>query len=208
MEQKETNTQSEGFFEIADLGFEKEKEILRLLASGRRIKQLAAQYNTYPKAIYRIRDRAMKEFYILKRELPKEVQDYLRHWAFKHNRELIEINPEEAHIEKLKRHQEDLVEATKKVLEKLNLYVIYDDNMLIGEINVQEDDLETIGFFQDQLVIGLLTHLRQDISELAPFSRWEDLRVKDITFKLKNEISMKAARREFGGKCKVCKDWN
>lgn len=115
--------------------------------------------------------------------------------------------PEEDLEENLKKHKEDLVVVAKKVLNKLNTYIIWNDNMLIGEINVEKNDLKTIGFLQDQLVIGLFTHLKHDIPELAPFSRWEDLRVKDITFELKNKISMKVARREFRGKCEVCKDW-
>ena len=47
----------------------------------------------------------------------------------------------------------DLAEAAKKVLEQLNTYITWDDNMLIGEINLEKDDLEARGFFQDQLVM-------------------------------------------------------
>jgi len=115
--------------------------------------------------------------------------------------------PEENLEENLKRHKEDLAETAKKILNKLNSYITWDDNALIGEINLEKDDLETMGFFQDQLVIGLFAHLKHDLSELAPFSRWEDLRVKDITFELRNKISMKAARREFKDMCKVCEIW-
>jgi len=120
-----------------------------------------------------------------------------------YDRQVSEENLEE----KLKRHKEDLARVAKKVLDKLNTYIVWDDNAFIGEINVEKDDLKTIGFFQDQLVIGLFTHLKYDLPELAPFSRWEDLRVKDITFELTNKISMKAARREFEDRCRVCEVW-
>ena len=120
-----------------------------------------------------------------------------------YGREILEEDSEE----ELKRHKEDLAEVAKKVLDKLNTYIVWDDNVLIGEINLEKDDLKMIGFFQDQLVIGLFTHLKHDLPELAPFSRWEDLRVKDITFELMNKISMKAARREFEDICKVCEIW-
>lgn len=112
--------------------------------------------------------------------------------------------PEDDLEENLKRHKEDLTKAARKVLNKLNTYVVWDNSMLIDEINLENNDLETIGFFQDELVAGLFAHLKHDLSELAPFSRWEDLRVKDITFQLIKKISMKAARREFDGKCPAC----
>lgn len=208
MRQKETKRLNKNSHEIAKFGWQKRKKILELLADGKhRVKDLAAEYHTEEKMIHRIREKAIKEFYLINNQLTEEVQDYLRYWALKHDKNLVEVSPLEEYQEKLKRHKEDLAGVAKEVLDKLNTYIIWDDNMLIDEINLEKDDLKTIGFFQDQLVIGLFTHLKHDLPELASFSRWEDLRVKDITFELTNKISMKAARREFKDECRVCEVW-
>jgi hypothetical protein len=190
--------------EIAKIGWAKQKKILQLLAGGKHLViNLAAENDTDEKTIHRIRAKAIKDFYLIKRELPISVQNYLRSWAIKHNKEIVEKGQREINREKLEQHKEDLYIETRLVLAKLYEYCAWPDDMTIGEINVERDDLEAIGLFRDELVIDLFEHLQNDIEGLNPFARWEDLTPKDINTDLLKLISQKAVNRDFGDKCRI-----
>lgn len=207
MRQKRINKSSDSKPEFGKMGWKKQKEILKLLADGKhRITHISRLYNIDEKIIHRIRAKAIRDFYLIKKELPINVQNYLRLWATKHNKELLEKSPREIKREKLEQHKEDLCKAARHVLAELSEYCAWPHHMTIEEINLEKDDLKAIALFRDKVVVGLLAHLQTDIKELKPFTRWEDLTPNYISNALLDSISMKAAKREFNGKCDVCKD--
>jgi hypothetical protein len=193
---------------IGKIGWEKQKGILKLLASGKyRITQISRQHDIDERTIHRIRARAIRDFHFIKRELPRDVQDYLRSWAAKHNKEILEKSPREVKRERLEQHKEDLCKAANDVLDKLYEYCAWPHNMTVEEINLERNEPEATGLFSKKVIIGLLAHLQTDIEDLRPFTRWEDLTPNDISNTLLGSISMKAAKREFNGRCDICRDW-
>lgn len=116
-----------------------------------------------------------------------------------------EISEEDSE-EELKRHKEDLAQAAREVLRRLYTYIPWDEGITIEDINLEKDDTEAIGFFTDKIIIGLFAHLQNDMPTLQKCKMWEELKVKDITTQLLDEISLKAANRDFHGKCEVCKE--
>jgi len=209
MRQKRIDKPAKDERKIANIGWVKQKEILKLLSVGKhQVKQLAAENYTYENTIYRIRAKAIKDFYLIKKELPAQVQNYLRVWAAKYDKELLEVSPSDAFREILKQHKDDLVNAANDVLKILSRFegrTDLDESVEIGEVILVENDTETAGILEKQIVAGLFTHIKNEIAELAPLSCWQDLTPKYISFALRKKISMKAATREFKGKCEVCK---
>ncbi len=211
MRQIKINRPNKNEREIAKIGWQKQKEILKLLADGKHlVKNLAEENDTNEKTIHRIRARAIRDFYIIKKELPVNVQNYLRSWAQKYNKELLEVSPLEIQKEKLEQHKDDLAEAAKEALKILSIFegrIDLNENTEIGEVILIENDTETGNILENQIVVGLFAHIKYEIAELAPLSCWQDLTPKYISFGLRKKISMKAARRDFNGECEVCKIW-
>lgn len=54
---------------------------------------------------------------------------------------------------------------------------------------------------------GLLQHLKNDVEELLPFSRWEDLTSQDTSYRLRSKIDIFAEKKEFAGTCDICENW-
>ena len=198
---------------IKAVGIDNDPNMLKAASknkSKRQLKNIAAESNTEEKTIHRIRARAIKDFYLIKKELPTQVQNYLRVWSVKHGKELVEISPSNDLKEKLKQHKNDLADAAKEVLKILNMFegrTDLDENTEIGEVILIENDTETAGILEKQIVVGLFTHMKNEIAELVPLSCWQDLTPNYISFELRKKISMKAARRDFIGECEVCKVW-
>lgn len=185
---------------IEKMVWEKEKRILESLAKGMKIKDIAVEYTINDQAIHRVRKRALT-YYIDRQDLlPKDVQEYLVLWASRHNKNI-------SGVKQMERHKEDLYQAARELLRKLDSYLLWDGITLIGKIIVEEENFETIIFFQDDITIGLFEHLKRDINELKPFNKWEELSLKVISIGLRKQISLKAIDRDFNGKCGLCKDW-
>lgn len=208
MRQEIINESGEAKREIGKIGWKKQKEILKLLAGGKyRITQISQLHDIDERTIHRIRARAIKDFHIIKKELSVNVQNYLRSWAKKHNKEFLEKSPREIKRERLEQHKDDLCKAAGKVYAELCECCAWPTHMTIEEINLERNDPKLVGLFLDKVVIGLLAHLQTDIEDLKPFTQWEDLTPKDISNALLDSISMKSAKREFNGRCDICRDW-
>lgn len=190
---------------IADLQWEKEKQIIMQLMRGVQLKLIAEQYGTNPKEIHRLREKLINNFGYIRNQLPPEIQEYLKSWAKKHKRTISDEVTKEAIIKKeLDSHKDDLYQAAKDIIRKLPTYTDWEcDDSSILEINVERNDLDAIDMFQSRLAIDLFLHLRNDILELQRYSRWEDIKVGEITQKLLDLISAKAAIRDFKGKCDI-----
>jgi len=208
MRQKRINKSGDSEREIGRIGWKKQREILKLLAGRRyQLTQIARQYGISEKTVHRIRARAIKDFAYIKRELPASVQDYLKSWTRNHGKEIFEKSPRETKLEKLEQHKDDLYKAAERIYAELCECCAWPAHMTIEEINLERNDPKLVGLFLDKVVIGLLAHLQADIEELKSFARWEDLTPNDISNTLLGSISMKATKREFNGRCDICRDW-
>lgn len=208
MRQKSIEEPDDSEREIARIGWKEQKEILEMLAGGKhRLTRLAAKYNTDEKNIHRIRAKAIERFALVKRELPVGVQNYLRLWAERHGKELLEKSPREISKERIEQHKDDLCRAAEKVYPELSECCAWPPHMTIEEINLERNDPQLVGLFLDVVVVGLLDHLKASVDELKYLDRWEDLKSADITSTLLSSISTKAAKREFSGTCGICRDW-
>jgi hypothetical protein len=188
-------------FPTAQYEWDREVQILLLLAKRRKINDIAGQYHISGKTVSRLRDKALKYPQELRSKLPGEVQDYLLEWGSNHRPQL--INEQRIQQNWIK-HSDDLAQATREVLKRLYTYIHWNNNMTIEDINLEKNDAEATGFFTDKIVIGLFTHLQHDILVPQQFKSWEELKVKNITVSLLNELSLKAAKRDFNGKCEIC----
>lgn len=204
--------QNNNEFPVANITWQRKIEILKLLASHQtKVAAIASQYYTNEKAIYRLRLRALSYPSNLKATLPQEVQDYLMEWGLVHHPELIEQSTtQEDTLNKRnsEKHVEDLAQAAREVLRRLYTYIPWNEDTTIEDINLEKDDVEATGFFTDKIIIGLFAHLQNDIQIFQKRKMWEELKVKNITAQLLDEISLKAANRDFHGRCEVCKDWD
>ena len=187
--------------------WEKEKEILNLLANGKKNKDIAAELNINDKAIQRVRERALANFTRMQYLLPEKVQEYLVSWALRHNKTISGEELSTNFKKQIDKHKEDLYQVTRELLRKLDSYILWDVHTLIGEIIVEEGNFEAISFFQDDVTIGLFEHLKHDIDELKPYNMWGEIPLKNFSPNLKKQISSKAAERDFNNRCSLCKDW-
>ena len=207
MRQKSVNKSDEAKRGIARTRWDIEKEVLELLADKYQPTEIKNRCPVGVRTVHRIRVKAIADFPAIKRKLSLKVQEYLRSWAKEHSKELIEEGPHKTQKERLRRHEEDLCKVARKVYAELCECCAWPADMTIEEINVERNDPKLVGLFLEKPVIGLLAHLQTDIEDLKPFARWEDLTPDDITKDLLDSISMKAAKREFNGKCDICGDY-
>lgn len=106
-------------------------------------------------------------------------------------------------------HKNDLAECAKELVKRLKQYSQdWDDKDLkIHEILVDEDDFGGIEYFSKKITNGLLRHLAEYdkyFSELKALHDWTDFSIGDINENLLNLISLRAALRDFSGKCEIC----
>lgn len=106
----------------------------------------------------------------------------------------------------LEHHYDGLTKAANKLIEALNIFdnLKVDDYTSLSDAILMYKNVRLRTILEDQLVIGLFSHLKEDIIELKPLSGWGDLTKKHITYALKKKISTKAAKRDFIGKCELC----
>ena len=114
--------------------------------------------------------------------------------------------PEDNLEEKLRQHKNDLAKAADKLIETLNIFetLEVDDYTSLSDVVLMYNDARIRTVLENQLIIGLFRHLKEDMVELKPLSYWGDFTKKHITYALKKKISVKAARRDFIGKCEMC----
>jgi len=133
-------------------------------------------------------------------QLPQDLQPWIRG--------LEEWQKISTRKEDISKHWDKLLGAAESLSEQLrsiNRYMPKTDNM-IGDIAVDYNKQEFLEFIDDPWANRLLSHMKAELPELQDLRGWADLKVKDITQELLNKLSLRADRREFKGKCKICED--
>jgi len=187
------------------------KEILRLLAQGEMtIKEIADRYNTYEKKITRVRETALTYSSAMRASLSEEIQDYLRDWALEHRPKIAgsllknQLTPSV----NSDAHMDDLAACAKELVKRLKDYnAEWEGTLRICDILVDQDDFDGVEFFNKKITKCLLTHLasaKSSFPELKGMHNWEEFRVGDSDEHFLNLISLKAALRDFDGKCDLC----
>jgi len=112
-------------------------------------------------------------------------------------------------IERKKKHRDKLSEMTGifvKALGEIHQATLGANYSLL-EMGIENDDFRLLELLNDFHVKWMFSHMQADIPALENLVGWEDLKVKDITQELLRALSLRAERRDFQGKCEVCKDW-
>jgi len=109
----------------------------------------------------------------------------------------------------LKQHKEELALCAKELVKRLKNYVEEEwaGDLEISAILVNQNDFDAIEFFNKDITQELFVHLTSldnEFAELKGLGSWEDLLVGQITEPFLNLISLKAARRDFEGRCSSC----
>jgi hypothetical protein len=109
----------------------------------------------------------------------------------------------------LRLHKEQLAFCAKELVKRLKIYVEEEwaGDLEISAILVDQNDFDAIEFFNKAITQELFVHLASlddEFTELKGLGTWEDLHVSNITEPFLNLISLKAARRDFEGRCRSC----
>jgi hypothetical protein len=184
-------------------------EILELLASKKKRKDIADKYHTSEKAISRVRDQALTYSSIMKSSLSKEVQQYLI--LYKELRpKKAEGLPQMDQIQNIDEHFEDLAKCAKELADILEDFKDPAANYTLHESMeslIEEGDFDTIEFFYKKITGCLFAHLKQSelVSGLERLDDWGDLEVSKIDDHFIKMIRLEAAIRGFNGICGLCR---
>lgn len=108
-----------------------------------------------------------------------------------------------------KRHYERLAERAQEILECLKTYFPYVDNRRIVECLVEEDDRVAATLLSKSNLLSscLLTHLKNEYSQLNILLNWEELIISDIEkWELIHILGSKAEKGTFKGTCDICEN--
>ena len=123
--------------------------------------------------------------------------------------EKMRTNPDTLN-EELKKHKVRLASIAEELADSLKPYwpYIWLTDQTIAEVAVKNDDRTLVSVLKSLEAVWLFTHMKEELPILKNISSWGDLKVNDITDDLVYSLSFRAARKDFQGKCEVCKDWD
>jgi len=209
-------------YKIAEQDWNREIEILKLLARKRQISVIASQFSENDRQIRRIRDKAMDYSANLIVTLPLEIQDYLIEQNKKHGlrarlrQEVEELREKSRQAslgvaiptarERLDAYRMNLCKVAKKL--SIELRLIRQNTLTsyatIAEIGVGTNNFKLLKLLEDPHIKNLLLHMQAELPHLRRLMSWDDLLVKEITEGLLDRLSLRAERGDFQGKCEVC----
>ena len=196
---------------IADKDFQRETEILKLLAKERSIKRVADQFGEDEKYITRLKSRACKYPIRVLAEMPPIVQDYIidltREERPKLAQELAAFKAGTVGSEQIAKdqHFNELAEASLKVAEFFASFWPYDerDATSIAEEAVNTGDYEFTRFM-DQETGLLFAHMQADFPDLIFVKSFCELQVKNLNKELVEKLRLRSQKKEFIGHCEGC----
>ncbi|MCK5434586.1 MAG: hypothetical protein KAI42_04825 [Dehalococcoidales bacterium] len=122
--------------------------------------------------------------------------------------EKMRTNPDTLN-EELKKHKARLASIAEELADSLKPYwpYIWLTDQTIAKVAVENDDRTLVSVLKSLEAVWLFTHMKEELPILKNISSWGDLKVNDITDDLVHTLSLRAARKEFPGKCEVCKHY-
>ena len=122
--------------------------------------------------------------------------------------EKMRTNPDTLN-EELKKHKARLASIAEELADSLKPYwpYIWLTDQTIAEVAVENDDRTLVSVLKSLEAAWLFTHVKEELPILKNISTWGDLKVNDITDDLVHTLSLRAARKDFRGKCEVCKHY-
>ena len=110
--------------------------------------------------------------------------------------------------EKFKRHQDDLAKTAGEVLYELRVLRRYVPlpKEVVCEFAVDYDERDFLEVLDHSQGEYLLSHMKSELPALQNLKSWADIKVNNITKEILDRLSLRIERREFEGRCEVCKD--
>ncbi len=182
-------------FELAKADWEREVEVLTLLARGRKIVQLGGQYHNV-KWVTRIREKAMNYPVLVLKQLPAEIQDYIV-GITKNNRPMLKA--ELFHSKELREHYDGMSNVAKNLSDNLREMRagVHDMNATIEEMTVENNKREFLLFLEGYDGKCLLTHTKAELPQLKNLNAWHDLRIREISNELLDKLVQRAIDRKY-----------
>jgi len=133
--------------------------------------------------------------------LVKRIYDHYINWlTLRTSKEILN--------EKLKIHMNKLALTAEELADSLKPYWPYTwpTDQTIAEVAVENDDRALVSILKSPEAEWLFAHMKEELPQLENINNWKDLKVNNITEDLVHRLSLRAAQKEFLGKCEVCQD--
>jgi hypothetical protein len=198
----------------ADIEYERQMNVLKMLARGNKITDIAQQVNRSEKWVRVVRDKSLSSPPSLIKTYPQIVQEYMmkRKPELKYELEKIANNQNITEDKTLaveiskSKHQDDLVEMAKS-LEKIWDNYLESGTEFKGYI-LPDNSLEPYSIRRGYIANLLLTHMKTAFPEkFGDITHWTDLLKAPLPLGVFDILLLFTARGLLKGTCEVCHEW-